>query len=170
METIMSLQFPPSRSVGTRVWTELGYLDHGPFGGPKATIPAKLAGTIVGTEKPYVTMDQLLYCVRWDNGQTSKHYDKELICIGRFNNLIDFQEAIIFRGNVERVVGPQGGFRHVSLEVLFDGAEKTSIIGPTDRKLWELVIEPLAVERGVTITTTKLTKAKPTTGNWTVLD
>jgi hypothetical protein len=42
--------------------------------GPKIDIAPNMGGTITGTEKPYLTMDQLLYTVRWDNGQVSKHY------------------------------------------------------------------------------------------------
>ena len=83
----MEPSFPPPHTVGNRVWTERGYFDHGPVEGPKVSITARTGGVIIGTEKPYYAMDQLLYTVRWDNGQISKHYYNELFCIGRFRDL-----------------------------------------------------------------------------------
>ena len=75
-----------------------GYPDHGPMEGPKVSIPADTGGSIVDTEKPYRTMDQLLYVVRWDTGQTSKHYFKQLCGIGQYA--------------IRRLTGSNLGLRH----------------------------------------------------------
>jgi hypothetical protein len=85
--------FPPPLIVGNRVWTVEGYHHHGPKG-LKVDIAPNQGGTIIGTEKPYYTMDQMLYKVHWDNGQLSKHYYKGLFCIGRLQNRAEFDEAI----------------------------------------------------------------------------
>lgn len=55
----MESGFPPRLAAGNRVWTELGYSDHGPIEGPKINIAPRMGGVITGTEKPYYTMDHL---------------------------------------------------------------------------------------------------------------
>lgn len=54
---------------------------------------------------PLGTMDQLLYAVRWDIGQTSKHYANDLFCIGRFETLEEFNAAIIPHEPVQLTLG-----------------------------------------------------------------
>lgn len=148
--------FPPPLIVGNRVWTEEGYANHGPIDGPKLNIAPSQGGTISAIEKPYYTMDHLLYSVLWDNGQRSKHYDKELFCIGRFQNRKEFEHAINSIGRAELSVGPAGGFRYVSLDLEFDGKHQT--VELRDRNLWIGCIEPIARSSGCTILTTKLPK------------
>lgn len=65
----MHPQFPPQLEVGGRVWTTDGYTDHGPLEGPKIDITPNMGGTITAIERPYMTIDVLLYVVKWDNGQ-----------------------------------------------------------------------------------------------------
>ena len=36
----------------------------------------------MAVEKPYMTYDFLLYTVKWDQGEVSKHYEKDLIPLG----------------------------------------------------------------------------------------
>lgn len=78
------MMFPPPLAADVRVWTEHGYDNYGPLEGLKVNIARRQGGVITAAEQPYRTMDQLLYIVRWDNGQTSKHYAKGLFCVGRF--------------------------------------------------------------------------------------
>src|SRR5271170_5081768 len=105
------MTFPPTLIVGNRVWSEHGYDNHGPNEGPKVDISPRQAGTITAVDKPYSTMDQLLYSVRWDGGQVSRHYESELFCIGPFQSRTKFEEAIKPEGIVELTVGPGDGFR-----------------------------------------------------------
>ncbi|HUA82430.1 MAG TPA: hypothetical protein VMB85_01125 [Bryobacteraceae bacterium] len=98
-------------------------------------------------------MDQLLYTVRWDNGQTSKHYGKELFCIGRFQSRTEFEQAIKPIGDVELIVGPAGGIKSARFQINYDGQLQTAEV---DRRLWLECIEPIAQSRGLTITKTKL--------------
>ena len=139
-------KFPPALSIGCRVWTELGYIDHGPYDGSKITIPPKQGGKITATQKPYYSMDDLLYTVQWDNGQVSKHYARELFRIGRFQSRVEFEQAIEPVGPAEITVGPKGGFRHAKLELVYDGnRQKVEIF---DRDTWVRLIEPLVVRSG----------------------
>lgn len=154
MEERARQTFPPTLIVGNRVWTVAGYHDHGPIEGPKVDIAPNQGGTIAATQKPYSTMDHLLYKVLWDNGQLSKHYDKELFCIGRFQNRAEFEQAIKLVGAVELTIGPSGGFRYVRFELEFDGQHQTVELG--DRNLWMDCIEPIAGKSGCIISTTKL--------------
>jgi hypothetical protein len=107
--------FPPLLDVGSRVWTGRGYTDHGPLERPRVSIEPQTGGTVTAIERPYSTIESLLYTVQWDNGQISKHYSNGLFCIGRFHSLLEFEAAIRFTGPVELTVGPQGGFRHAKL-------------------------------------------------------
>ncbi len=154
MELRESPTFPPRPIVGNRVWTVRGYANHGPVDGPKVDIAPNQGGTITDTQKPYYTMDHLLYTVRWDNGQVSKHYYRELFCIGRFQNRTEFEQAIKPAGAVEVTVGPAGGFRHVRFEVEYDG--KHQAIELDDRGFWLECVEAIVKKTGCTISTTKL--------------
>lgn len=62
--------------------------------GSKTDVPADTGGRIIRTEKPYFTMDQLLYVVRWDTGQTTKYYFGELFVIGPFEDFAAFQPSV----------------------------------------------------------------------------
>ena len=149
-------QFPPTLSVGNRVWSDLGYIDHGPVDGTKINIPASLGGMIVGIEKPYMTMDHFLYVIRWDNEQVSRHYDNKMLCIGRFATRDDFEAALVFHGNIQIVVGPQGGFREAHMQVSYDSSLQKIHLHRDSRQLWIDCLQPLATQQGVKIDITRL--------------
>lgn len=155
MEDDYSLpKFPPPLVVDARVWTTYGYADHGPKEGPKVDIAPNMGGTITRTEQPYATMDQLLYSVLWDNGQTSKHYWAGLFCIGRFKTPSEFEAAIHFTGAIELTLGPKGGFRYVNFSLDYDGQPEDT--ETYNRGLWLDYLQPLAEKQGVTIHTISL--------------
>lgn len=154
----METQFPPPLTLDNRVWTAHGYSDHGPVDGPKIDIASNMGGTITGAERPYNTMDSLLYAVHWDNGQISKHYSNGLFCIGRFQTRSEFEAAIYFAGPIELTLGPQGGFRHVSFALDYDGQPQDVEI--YDRGLWFDCLEPLAKKLSATINTITLPRKK----------
>lgn len=141
--------FPPAIEKGCRVWTEYGYHQHGPVDGPKQDIMGPQAGEVTGTEKPYYTMDQLLYSVLWDNGQTSKHYYQELFSIGRFNTRAEFEAAFKLKGEITMKVGPRGGFRSITFHVEYDG--RLIEWETRDRGVWKGVIEPAATRDRIEI-------------------
>lgn len=144
--------------VGSRVWTASGYQDHGPLDGPKVTIPANVGGSVIATEKPYYTIDQLLYVVRWDTGQTSKHYFKQLFCIGHFTDLKVFEEAVITAsGTAELVLGPQGGFREMGAElVLADGSSVRLGLFEGQGRFWEEILQPMFRKSAIELKVTRL--------------
>jgi hypothetical protein len=154
------MRFPPPLAVGARVWTEHGYHDHGPLEGPKVNVSRRQGGVITATEKPYYTMDHLLYTVRWDNGQISKHYAKGLFCIGRFQTRKEFKAAIQFDGDIHVTLGPQGGFRGAEMKVCYDGTSMDGRLYQADRDLWLEFLEPLAKRQKAKVQTTKLTSAR----------
>lgn len=159
-EPTSTSRFPPPLVVGARVWTIQGYHDHGPMDGPKVNVTGDQGGTVQGTTKPYLTMDQLLYTVQWDNGQTSKHYANGLFCIGRFAALDEFRAAIIPQGPVELTLGPQGGFREATVSLTYDGATQISHLYQGDRALWDGFIESMVKERALVINEVRLPSAR----------
>lgn len=148
--------------VGNRVWSMGGYPDHGPMEGPKVSIPADTGGSIVDTERPYPTMDQLLYVVRWDTGQTSKHYFKQLCGIGQYATFADFRRAIeTARGKAEVVLGPQGGFRQANADLMLaDGSAARLEFYEGQGRIWDYV-KPLLVKSAVAVAETRLKAKKP---------
>jgi hypothetical protein len=145
--------FPPTLIVGNRVWTKQGYPDHGPLEGPKVDIAPNQGGTIAAVHETYYSS---LYEVRWDNGQVSKHYERELFCIGRFQRRAEFERAIKPTGAVELTVGPRDGFREARFEVEYDGQHQTAEVD--DRRLWLECIEPLVRKLRLKLEKTKLKK------------
>lgn len=148
--------FPPTLAVGNRVWSEYGYPQHGPADGPKVDIAANMGGTVVSTEHPY-NMDFLLYAIHWDNGQVSKHYSKDLFCIGHFRSRSDFEKAIKPIGPVAVVLGPKGGFREARLALEYDGVQMESTIA--NRDVWLKCVEKLVKDSGVIIAEERLPSA-----------
>jgi hypothetical protein len=148
--------------VGNRVWSMGGYPDHGPKEGPMVSIPADTGGSIVATGKPYRTMDQLLYVVRWDTGQTSKHYSKELCGIGQYATWPTFSRAIeTASGQAEVVLGPQGGFRKARADVMLDNGSAARLeLYEGHGRIWDY-IKPTLVKSAVAITETRLTAKRP---------
>jgi hypothetical protein len=147
--------------VGSRVWSLFGYPDHGPLKGPRVTIPSDIGGLVVNTEPPL--MDQLLYIVRWDTGHISKHYFKELCSIGQYATLSDFQQAVeTANGKAEVVVGPQGGFRQASADlVLNDGSTARIEVYGGQGHIWDSVMKPPLLRSAVVITEKRLEAKKP---------
>ena len=162
----MNSIFPPVLAAGARVWTTKGYRDHGPIEGPKVDIAGSQGGTVQATTKPSYMMDQSLYTVRWDNGQTSKHYASGLFCIGRFGTFEEFVVAIVPHEPIEVTLGPQGGFRAARFSLTYDGHTQIVSLLPDDRQLWFEVVEPIVKARGMKITEMRLTptRAKKRTG------
>lgn len=151
--------FPPTLTVGSRVWTDSGYKDHGPMEGPRIDIAPNQGGTIATTQEPYYTHpDRVLYVVRWDNGQVSKHYETQLLPIGRFQTRAEFEAAIKPMGTVKLTVGPGGGFKHVDLDLEYDGHAQSATI--TDVRLWRECVEPIVKRLGLPVSTTKLPMKK----------
>jgi hypothetical protein len=152
----LSTKFPPALTVSSRVWTEQGYPNHGPAAGPKIDIAPGTGGTIRKTETPFATMDQCLFVVRWDDGQSSKHYGTQLFCVGRFATYADFKAAIKIEGDINLVLGPEGGFRAASLSLTYDGVAQDVRLENSDRDLWNHFLKPLALDAGIDINTTQL--------------
>lgn len=150
----MERVFPPPPTVGNRVWTTAGYQDHGPVGGSKTSIAPNMGGTIIATESPYYSSDSLLYTVRWDNHQISKHYANGLFCIARCQTQTEFEAAVKLCGPVELTLGPQGGFRHAKVRIEYDGHPQEVEI--RDRGLWTSCVERLARENSIQIHTIAL--------------
>jgi len=155
--------FPPSLVVGNRVWTEDGYPNHGPAEGPKVDISPHQGGTITDIgEAHHIITGYILFSVRWDNGQVSRHYRNELLCIGRFQNRAAFEAAVKPKGAVELTVGPGDGFKNVRFDVEYDGQAQTATL--QDERLWREIVKPLVEESRLKISMTKLkmVRRKPT--------
>jgi hypothetical protein len=158
------LTFPPRLIVGNRVWTASGYRDHGPEYGPKIDIAPNQGGTITDCQENSYTriLGSLLHTVRWDNGQVSKHYSGKLFCIGRFQSRAEFEQAIKPAGVAELTVGPGGGFRHVELELEYDGKQQS--VQLYDHALWYECVEPIVKKSGGAISVTSLPSKKEIKG------
>jgi len=143
------------------VWTEQGYLNHGPSGGPKIDVAANQGGTITDArESTHFITGPMLYTVRWDDGKTSKHYADELFCIGRFQTWKEFEAAIKPTGAVEVTLGPSGGFRGVKLDLEYDGRAQTAMLSKHNKGLWLECVEPLVKRSKLNISTKRLGKGQ----------
>ena len=140
-------------AVGKRVWTERGFQDHGPLEGPKTSVPPGTLGEITATERPYYTMDMLLYTVHWQSRQTTKHYFNHLFCIGPFESLPAFLASLRSARNARLVKGPRGGFREFTAEILVDGAFLPIRYDKDLGSQFRQFVQPVLQEAGVSITT-----------------
>lgn len=136
--------------IGSRIWTIEELKQHGPFDGPKTDVPANIGGTVVGTERPYYTMDNLLYIVKWDSGQQTKHYLSELFVIGPFQTLDEFDESLKYGKNAKLVVGPQGGFREFSMSLNYSTMARSIKLYKEQRGIW-LWLEQALKKHGIEV-------------------
>ena len=92
--------------VGSRVWAELGLVQHGY---EKVNVPAKTGGTVA-------SFPGELCAVNWDSGQKSVHYPNELLSIGTARNLAEFLDAMKAAAvKIKKVLGPMGGNRGITI-------------------------------------------------------
>jgi hypothetical protein len=100
-------------------------------------------GSVTATEKPYVTMDQLLYTIRWDDGETVKLYYESFVALGHFQTLGEFQTAIrASASGAKLTLGPKGGFRAFEMTVQRDGVTLSARYGSRDGAVYHQFIEP----------------------------
>lgn len=128
-----------SFEVGKRVWS-WGYRDHGH---DKVTVPPQTGGVITGHSS---LCGNSLYSVRWDSGQTSTYYARELTSIGNCQTYTDFEGMILKEAlRAEKVLGPSGGLRDF---VVF--------LRSGDTAIGCLLLEALLVRADIPIETKKL--------------
>ena len=73
-----------------------------------------------------MTMDQLLYTILWDDGQTITLYYENFVGLGQFQTLSEFQTAIrASASGAKLTLGPNGGFRGFEMTVQRDGVNLT---------------------------------------------
>lgn len=157
MDPNAQFNFPPRLDVGNRVWSGDGFHDHGHL---KVNIPPDTGGMITDISKPYSSVDQYLYSVRWDDGSTSVHYSKDLVCIGRFKSFQEFQSAIELHGPIHLTVGPRGGFREAEFSATYDKRRGDVHLAEWDRELWRNCLRPLAMDQKIKIVETRLSAGK----------
>ncbi len=161
----MEDSFPPPLTPNNRVWTTRGYQEHGPMGGPKVDIAPEMGGVITASVNlPY--SDVRLYSVLWDNGQSSRHYAKELFGIGRFASIAEFEAAIEVE-HVRLPVGPRGGFAGAEIRLRYDGCHQHSKLFKcdSDREFWVGFLEPIAGPQGAGIETLEPPRSKTKRGS-----
>jgi len=131
------------------VWAVWGYPQHGPVNGPKIDIPANMGGKIVRTEPAFTTGPfsggQKLYVVKWDNGQESKHYYQNLLSIGPFQTLVEFETAFRMAEDAELTIGSQGGFRRFRASLQHQGVCVRVELTTEQRSFWQGYLAQLAV-------------------------
>jgi hypothetical protein len=127
---------------GKRVWSK-GYPNHGPLDGAKIDIATNIGGTIVAFSRPYSTMDFQLYEVKWDSGQTSKHYYKELQPIGTCKNWDDYEEILSTGENAKVIFGPRGGFKKFEMIIKYDGIKHLISLDSEQSSHWQEILDIL---------------------------
>lgn len=138
--------------VGSRVWTIVGYQQHGPMEGPLVDVPPNTGGVITSQESRFGSP---LFRVQWDSGQRTAHYENGLCCIGTFQTLQEMAAAIRDGGRNARVhLGPGGGLREFTMEVAGDPPVS---IGLTSEQssTWRNVLEPLLQDAGIEVAVTQ---------------
>jgi hypothetical protein len=94
---------------GCRVWAQAGFRDHGY---ENVSVPPMTGGVVISTSRQYLTVDLMLYTVKWDTGQQSVHYPKELCSLGTARSLTEFEDSIMAEADhAEIILGPSGGDR-----------------------------------------------------------
>lgn len=158
MET--PINFP---RVGSRVWTIPGLQNHGPKEGPFVNVSPNTGGKIVRIEKPWYapTIGDDLYVVQWDAGLTTKHYFGEfgdVLCIGPFDTLADFELALRTATAGEVTIGPKGGFREFRA-ILHTAYGDLMVHAVREQaRIWSY-LEPLVRKAGLKLNETRLKPA-----------
>jgi hypothetical protein len=152
--------------VGGRVWTIPGLQNHGPLEGPKVSVPANTGGTITGIEKPHYapTIGEDLYVIEWDTEQKTKHYFSgfgDVLCIGPFETLADFELALRTASTGELTRGPQGGFREFRATLHAPVGELLVVAVKEQNRIWQY-LEPLVQKAGIQLTETRIKPAAKT--------
>lgn len=142
-----------SPSVGAHVWLESPLVEHGPLDRPKTSVPGQNLGTIVATEKPYLTMDHSLYTVKWGTGHVTKHYYKEMFCIGSFESAHAFLGSVASCKDAVLVQGPRGGFRRFTAHLAVGSVTGIIAYFKDQGSFFRAVIEPVLKRAGVTVNT-----------------
>lgn len=142
-----------SIDVGKRVWTVQGFRQHGLAVGLKTNIPANTGGVIAGISisNSGVVSGQALYTVDWDNGEQTRHYSYELICIGSFHTIEDFRAALRLGSNPQITLGPQRGFRHASMVIPTPIGSVSIDVAREHEWIWRSIIEPILKESQVPV-------------------
>jgi hypothetical protein len=83
---------------------------------------------------------------------------KQLFCIGGFTTLNAFEEAVSrASGTAELVLGPQGGFRKMSADmVLADGSSCSLELFEGQGRFWEEILEPVFQKSKIELRVTKV--------------
>lgn len=114
-------------------------------------------GSIVSTEKPYMTMDQLLCSIRWDNGETVTLYHNAFICLGPFQTLQEFQSAVSQSvTGAKLTLGPSGGFRGFEMTLQREAQSLRARYGSRDGSVYQQFIAPCLQAAGVEPETVRL--------------
>ena len=112
---------------------------------------AGMHGSVIATEKPYMTMDQLLCTIRWDDGRQETLFDNDLVCIGLFQTVTDYQAAIRqTAAGAKLTLGPNGGFRGFEMTVQLDGVGWRAYYGSRSGSVFHSIIEPCLKDAGIT--------------------
>jgi len=108
-------------------------------------------GSVLATENPYMTMDQLLYTIRWDDGETIKLYYQSFVPLGPFQTVAEFQTAIrASASGAKLTLGPISGFRGFEMTVQREGVALNARYGSRDGRVYCQFIEPCLQSAGIT--------------------
>lgn len=98
----------------------------------------------------------MLYEVKWDTGQHTKHYYKELFYIGPFQTLEDFEQAIQTTGkDAKLVLGPQGGLREFTMSFQHQGKQYVLNLHKEQGRIWTY-LQPILERNSIQIAVEKL--------------
>lgn len=88
-------------------------------------------------------MEQLLYTIRWDDGETIKLYHESFVSLGSFQTISEFQSAIrLSATGAKLTLGPNGGFRGFEMSLQSNGATVSARYGSRDSAVYRQFIEP----------------------------
>ncbi len=133
-----------SPKVGSRVWTIRGLNQAGSAKAPATAVPPHTGGVIISSEKPWYapTVGGDLLVLRWDTEQVTEHPATdlgEIICLGPFQNLTDFEEALKNAESAEVVLGLHDEFREFKAILRLQGQELLVHLGRGQEQLWNYI-------------------------------